>query len=125
MKPSKEKTTFTDSTYSLAKSLHLINLAKMYLEDIRRDVNMDVKLIFNQYIQKCEWILFDLRNRLSQENREILLKELDNSIDMDAVLDKVIRLDNKQVIFIESVMDALIKGEEVVVEHKNESSCQE
>jgi hypothetical protein len=122
MQTVKERKTFMDNTYSLAKSMHLINLAKQYLEDVRREVNGDVKIIFNQYVQKCEWILFDLKNRLSQENREILNKELEGSFDMDAIFDKVIRLDNKQIAFIESIMDALIKGEEIIVEHKNESN---
>lgn len=120
VKQEKETKSFTDNTYSLAKSLHLINLAKQYLEDVRREVNKDVKIIFNQYIQKCDWILFDLKNRLSQQNREILNKELEGSFDMDAIFDKVIRMDNKQIQFIEEVMDALIRGEEVIVEHKNE-----
>lgn len=118
----KERKTFMDNTYSLAKSMHLINLAKQYLEDVRREVNSDVKIIFNQYVQKCEWILFDLRNRLSQENREILAKELEGSFDMDAIFDKVIRLDNKEITFVESIMDALIRGEEIIVEHKNEKN---
>lgn len=120
-----ERKTFMDNTFSLAKSLHFINLAKQYLDDVRRGTNGEVKLIFNQYIQKCDWILGDLKNRLNQQSREALAKELEGSLDMDAIMDKVIHLDNQQIAFIETVIDALIKGEEVIVEHKNENTCQE
>lgn len=117
-----ERKTFMDNTFSLAKSLHFINLAKQYLDDVRRGANGEVKLIFNQYIQKCDWILGDLKNRLNQQSREALAKELEGSLDMDAIMDKVIHLDNQQIAFIETVIDALIRGEEVIVEHKNQKN---
>lgn len=121
----KERKTFMDNTYSLAKSLHFINLAKQYLEDVQMLTNAEIKYVFKQYIQKCDWILSDLKNRLSQENRENLAKELDGSLDINAVMDKLVRLDNNQILFIESVIDAMIKGDDFNVEYKNEEKCQE
>jgi hypothetical protein len=121
----KETKKFMDNTYSLAKALHFINLAKQYLEDVQLGTSGEIKLIFKQYIQKCDWILFDLKNRLSIENREVLAKELEGSLDMNAVMDKVVHLNNDQVLFIETVIDAMIKGEDLNVEFKNEEKCQE
>ena len=37
------KDNFTDTTYSLAKALHHINLAKEYLEDTKRDSKGSIK----------------------------------------------------------------------------------
>jgi flagellin-specific chaperone FliS len=114
-KVAKERKTFMDNTYSLAKSLHFIYLAKQYLEDVRRELDGEIKMVFNQYVQKCEWIILDLKSRLSDENREILAQELEGSIDINAIMDKVIHLDNKQKSFVEDIIDAMNKGEEVII----------
>lgn len=110
---SKDK--FTDSTYSVSKGLTHIHIAKQYFEDVKIGANLDVKMIFNQYIQKCEWILNNLKHRLNDENRAILEKELNESLTVDAILDKVILLDNKSREFIEEIIDLLNKGEEIKI----------
>ena len=72
-------------------------------------------MIFNQYIQKCQWIISNLKDRLSKENREILAKELEDSLSIDAISDKVVLLDNKKRAFIEDLLDSMIRGEEVIM----------
>jgi flagellin-specific chaperone FliS len=114
-KVSTEKKTFTDNTYSLAKALHFIDLAKQYFEDVQLGTNGEVKMIFSLYIQKCDWIIRNLKDRLSPENREILAKELETSIDINAIMDKVIHLDGKQKSFIEDIIDGMIRGEEIII----------
>jgi hypothetical protein len=111
----KEKETFTDNTYSLAKSLHHINIAKMYLEDVRQDTSGEVKAVFNQYIIKCDWILQNMRNRVGDENRKVLDMELKDSIILEAINDKLIHLDENQRNVIEELMDRFISGEEVKI----------
>lgn len=107
------KTNFSDNTFSLAKGLHHINIAKLYFEDVRFGTNKDVKAMFNQYIIKCEWILNNIKDRLNPESREALEKELTDSITFDAINDKLIYLDKTQREFIETILDAIIAGEEV------------
>jgi hypothetical protein len=104
---------FTDNTYSLAKGLHHINIAKMYFDDIRTGTTGDVKNIFNQYIQKCNWIIDSMKCRLTDENRVALKKELDDSISFEAINDQLVRLDITQRAIIESVINAMVAGEEV------------
>jgi len=106
---------FTDNTYSLAKGLHHINLAKMYFDDIRTGTSGEVKNVFNQYILRCDWIMDNMKCRLTDENRETLKKELADSISFEAINDKLIRLDNSQRAFIENIIDAIINGEEVKI----------
>ena len=103
------KNTFSDKTYSLAKSLHCINNAKLYLEDVRLNSINEAKGIFNSYIQKCEWILGDVKRRLNQESKDILNKELEDSLLFDAITDKLIRLDKDGRDLVENYIDELIK----------------
>ena len=110
-----KKESFADNTYSLAKGMHHINLAKMYFEDVRFGTTGDIKAIFNQYIVKCEWIMDNLKHRLTEENRKNLQAELDDSLSFEAINDKLIRLDSQQRFFLESIIDSLIKGEEIKI----------
>jgi flagellin-specific chaperone FliS len=110
-----KKEKFTDNTFSVAKALHHISIAQQYFEDVRLGSSLDVKMIFNQYIQKCQWIISNLKDRLSAENREILAKELEDSLSVDAIADKVILLDNKKRAFVEDLIDSIIRGEEVTI----------
>jgi hypothetical protein len=114
--PNKES--FSDNTYSLAKGLHHCNLAKMYFEDVRLGTSGEIKLMFNQYILKCDWIISNMQNRLTEPNRMALKKELEDSISFEAINDKLIRLDNEQRAFLENIIDAFVRGEEIKIIEK-------
>jgi hypothetical protein len=113
-----EKERFTDNTYSLAKGLHHINIAKMYFEDLHRSTSGPVKQVFGQYILKCDWIYRNIYDRLGSESRESFRKEMSDSITIEAISDKIVRLDEKERLFIEDIMDAIIRGEEILVMDK-------
>lgn len=100
---------FSDSTFSLAKSLHHINLAKDYLMDVRMGTSGSVKELFNGYISKCEFILNNINDRLKEENREALKKELKNSFTFEAINDKLIYLDDAQREDVENYIENLIR----------------
>ena len=72
-------------------------------------------MIFSQYIHKCNFIISNVKDRLSDENREILAKELEDSLSFDAIADKIIRLRVDQRTFIEDILDSMIRGEEVII----------
>ena len=110
---SENKQTFADNTYSLAKGLHHINIAKLYFEDVRYSTSKEIKAVFNQYIQKCDWIIANMKDRMDKECKMVLEKELEDSLTFDAITDKLIYLDNSQRAFIEEIIDAMISGEEV------------
>lgn len=109
------KDRFVDNTYSLAKGLHHINIAKAYFEDVRIGTTGSVKSVFNQYVQKTDWILNDMKDRLNEESRIILKKELEDSIALESIIDKLIHLDTKQRDFIENLLESMRKGEEVKI----------
>jgi hypothetical protein len=113
------KESFADSTYSLAKGLHHINIAKMYFEDLHRSTSGTVKLMFGQYIQKCDWVYRNIYDRVSDTSREILKKEMNDSIIIEAINDKIIHLEEKERLFIEDLIDAIIRGEEIIIVDKD------
>ena len=88
-----------------------------------------VKTIFNknniwkdlQTIQKCDWIIESTKCRLTEENRNALKKELDDSFSFEAINDQLIRLNEEQRAFIEKIITAMVSGEEVkIVDSTNE-----
>lgn len=105
------KQQFKDTTYSLAKALHHINIANEYLNDVRRDSNGEVRHLFNGFINKCNWILSSISDRLSDDSRTILKKELDDSFQLEAINDKLIHLDSKQRQEVELFIEKMITND--------------
>lgn len=108
---SKER--FADTTYSLAKSLHHVNIAREYLHDVKRDCHGAVKDLFNTYINKCDFIIHSMRDRLGEESKTILKNELKDSIILEAINDKLIHLNEQQRLEIENIIDEMIKKSKI------------
>jgi hypothetical protein len=102
-------------TYSLAKALHHLNIAKQYFEDVKLGCTGDVKNMFNGYINKCDWILNNVFDKLSNERRKIYKVELSDSLGIDAINDQLMMLDNAQRTEIEEMLDAIVKGKKVTI----------
>lgn len=102
-------TQFKDTTYSLAKALHHINIANEYFDDLRRSSNGNVKNLFNSYIVKCNWILLSIVNRLGDESRTALKNEMDDSFNIEAINDKLIKLTSDQRIELELIIDKMLQ----------------
>ena len=102
-------------TYSLAKGLHHLNIAKQYFEDVRMGCTGEVKNMFNGYINKCDWILNNVFDKLSNEKRKIYKEELSDSLAIDAINDQLMMLDNAQRTEIEKMLEAILKGKKVTV----------
>jgi hypothetical protein len=108
-----QKQNFEDVTYSLAKGLQHVNMAKQYLEDVKRETDRDVKNLFASMILKLDWILSGIKNRISDDSRKVFNNEMSDSLAFDSIMDKMVRLNTEQRNFIESIADSFIKGEEV------------
>lgn len=98
-----------NNTYSLAKSLHHINIAREYMLDVRRDAHSNIKNMFNNYITKCDFILNGVKDMLSEENKIVFKKELNDSFLIEAINDKLIHLDQNKKLEVENFIDLLIK----------------
>jgi hypothetical protein len=106
---------YEKDTYSLAKGLHHINIAKQYFEDVKIGCTGDLKNTFNGYINKCDFILNNIYDKLSQERRDIFKKELSDSLCLDAINDQLMMLDIEQRNEIELLMLAINKGKKVTI----------
>lgn len=102
-------------TYSLAKGLHHLNIAKQYFEDVKMGCTGDVKNTFNGYVNKCDWILNNVFDKLSNEKRKIYKEELSDSLSIDSINDQLMMLDNTQRIQIEELLEAIVKGKRVTI----------
>lgn len=102
-------------TYSLAKGLHHLNIAKQYFEDVKMGCVGEVKNTFNGYVNKCNWILNNVFDKLDDEKRKIYKEELSDSLGIDAINDQLMMLDNTQRTQIEEMLDAIVKGKKVTI----------
>ena len=102
-------------SFSLAKGLHHINIAKQYFEDFRMSCTGDMKNTVNGYINKCNWILNDIYDRLGERTRKVYKEELSDSLSLDSINDKLMVLDNAQRFELEDMLDAITKGKKVTV----------
>jgi hypothetical protein len=102
-------------SYSLAKGIHHINIAKQYFEDVKFSASTTAKNIFNSYIQKCDWMLNDIKGRLDDSGRKTFIQELEDSLTFDAINEGLIHLSVEQRAVIENLVNAMIKGEEIKV----------
>lgn len=102
-------------TYSLAKGLHHLNIAKQYFEDVKMGCVGEVKNTFNGYVNKCDWILNNVFDKLSNEKRKIYKEELSDSLSIDSINDQLMMLDNTQRSQIEEVLEAIVKGKKVTI----------
>ena len=106
-------------TFSLAKGLHHINIAKQYLEDFKMGCTGELKNAFNGYVNRCNWILNDILNRLGPSSRNIYKEEMSDSLSLDSINDKLMILDNAQRIEIEELLEAITKGKKVTIKIDN------
>lgn len=102
-------------TYSLAKGLHHLNIAKQYFEDVKMGCVGDVKNTFNGYVNKCDWILNNVFDKLDNEKRKIYKEELSDSLSIDSINDQLMMLDTTQRSQIEELLEAILKGKRVTV----------
>ena len=102
-------------TYSLAKGLHHLNIAKQYFEDVKLGCTGDVKNTFNGYVNKCDWILNNVFDKLDNQKRKIYKEELSDSLSIDSINDQLMMLDNTQRSQIEELLEAIVKGKRVTI----------
>jgi hypothetical protein len=102
-------------TFSLAKGLHHINIAKQYFEDVKIGCTGDLKNTFNGYINKCDYILNNVFDKLGEETRNVYKKELSDSLGLDAINDQLMVLNNEQRDQIEDILNNIVKGKKVKV----------
>jgi hypothetical protein len=101
--------------FSLAKGLHNVNMALTYFKMVKADCKGDVKNTFNGYINKCEYIINDIKSSLGKEIRDVFNEELRDSLEIFDINDKILHLNSDQRVLIDNILDDIIKGKDVKI----------
>jgi len=113
------KETFKDTSYNLAKALHFGNVSKQYFELLRIGSSGETKNMFNQCIQRLDWVYHNIYDRLSQNSRDILKKEMADSLVFDEIISRLVLLEPQQRSAVEDIITQLSKGETIEVVQNN------
>jgi len=100
---------FSENTFSLVKGLHHISNAKEYFADVKRDCHSGLKNQFNSYIQRCDFIIDSIMIKLSPEKKDILKKELSDSILIESINDKLMMMNDIQRNEVELLIEKILK----------------
>ena len=104
---------------SITKGCDHLNIAKEYLLDFKRCCIYDVKQKASLWASKVEYVLNDIFNNLTPEAKEVYRKEILNSKDpifMEAISFKFLQLDEAQREMMETIIDAVLRGEKIIFE---------
>jgi len=101
--------------FSLAKGLHNINMALMYFKIVKADCEGNVKHSFNGYINKCEYIISDIKTSLGDDIRKVFNDELRDSLEIFDINDKILHLNSDNRVLIDNLLDDIIKGKNVKI----------
>jgi len=113
----KEK--FRDTSFHLAKALHFANVSKQYFEFLKLEASGETKNLFNQCILRMDWVYHNIYDRLSQNSRDVLRKEMSDSLVFDEIMNRLILLEPEQRATIESLITSLSKGETIEFVQQN------
>ncbi len=112
---SKER--FEDTTMDLAKALYHISIGKKYFEMIMVDKSYNAKMIFQQYVNKCDWIERNIYDRLKDETRAMYKESIikGDTVFFDSCSEKLLLISESQKQAIEQILDSIIKGETIEI----------
>lgn len=106
----KDKEHFSDSAHDLLKSLVHLSIAKLYFKMLKIGKKELLKNLFNQFIQRCEWIERNIYDRMDEVSRKQFKEyqlEGDNMF-YDELSSKLLLLNEKQKPLVEDFVNGLI-----------------
>ena len=110
---------FRDTSFHLAKALHFNEVSKQYFELLKIGSQGETKNMFNQCIQRLDWVYHNIYDRLSQNSKDILKQEMSDSLAMDSIMDGLVLLTPENRSMIENLIASLNKGETVEFVQQN------
>ena len=117
----KQKEHFSDTNYDLAKSLYHISIAKQYFEMIQVDKTYNIKALFSQYINKLDYVVNNIYDRLGDEGRKFYSDSVihGDTVFHSQISELLLHVPEQQKPLIESIVIALVKGYDVKVSINN------
>lgn len=107
---------------SIMKGAYHLAMARTYFDSVRTVAGLHAKHVFNGYINKCDWVIKDIKTFLPPESSALLRQEIEQGDVMffGAIAEKCAHLDPQQREGIEKLIDAIIAGETIQVEQVKE-----
>ena len=104
---------FRDTSFHLAKALHFNKVSREYFDLLRIGASGETKNMFNQCIQRLDWVYHNIYDRLSQNSKDILKQEMADSLAMDSIMDGLVLLTPENRSIVEGIINSLNKGETI------------
>lgn len=111
------------SNTNILTGIHALKFAKEHWEDHIRQHGKDTNggRLFTKYLQKIDWILMDFKTSplFPQLVRDGLREEINADVfALPAIHEKIQLLPPKGREMVEAMIDALLKGEEIILEQQ-------
>lgn len=113
------KEQFKDTSFHLAKALHFNEVSKQYFELLKVGSSGETKMMFSNCVHRLDWVYHNIYDRLSANSREILKKEMADSLVFDEILNSLIKLEPTQRLVVEDIIKQLAKGETIQFVQEN------
>lgn len=104
---------------SLTKALYYTELARIYMEDFKRECKLEAKHQASSWVNKLTFVKQDVYSALTPLSRELYHKELGDGADvlfLPSISEKLLKLNQDQRDFVERTCDFLLSGEEIILE---------
>ena len=104
---------FKDTSLNLARALHYNKVSLEFFELLKIGSKGETKMLFQNCIQRLNWVYHSIYDRLSANSREILKKEMEDSVLLCEVVTELVKLDTPNRELVESIIRSLAKGETI------------
>lgn len=104
---------------SITQGSYFLNIALQYFKNFEKDCKMGAKMKANSWVKKIEFVENDVMASITPESREIFRNEIKNgdTLFFQAINEKYLMLTPEQRDTIEAIIDKVISGEEIIIEH--------
>ena len=110
---------FADTSYNLAKALHFNKVSMEYFNLLKIGAKGETKMLFQNCVNRLDWVYHNIYDRLSQNSKDILKQEMADSLAMDSIMDGLVLLTPENRSMIENLIASLNKGETVEFVQQN------
>ena len=110
---------FADTSYNLAKALHFNKVSREYFDLLKVGAKGETKMLFQNCVNRLDWVYHNIYDRLSQNSKDILKQEMSDSLAMDSIMDGLVLLTPENRSMIENLIASLNKGETVEFVQQN------
>mgnify|MGYP000039933339 CR=1 FL=1 len=106
------------TTESLTKACYHLKLSKEYMDDFYRGCRQEAKNRASGWVNRLNFVITDVRAALTPEARERFDQEITTGdiLFTQSISEKWIQLTPQQRELLETMAEAMIKGEEIVFE---------